>query len=424
VPPDHADAAPLIALYAHPAGCACGCKASNFVALKGDRELLLTLHASQPSGVNDALQQRYAGGFDKAVTAVFGAGKPNPELERQLRISAARFGTFKAYDLGKKLDALAGKGLNEDAFVKKATALLNLYNGFQKTEYSTLVNRARTAKQWQQFADERDLYPNIEWLRTASSSPRPEHAALTGLVLPQNDPFWDSNQPGNEYNCKCNWRTTDKPTTAKPANVKPPAQGLEGNPAATGEMVTERHPYFARNADAPRWVSQKALLWAPDEVGFSEVSTKWGAYKEHLLLGEAKSATGRAITAKNREMTTLLLQNGYKNIALLPEIDKGEPLLRERYYGKGFNKLSPTKCPDAKMGDTLLEYKECNRRNLSRHILDAASKSTVAVVKVLEPMAEGSLQQFVENQWKMSDRENLKELLLHVNGELRKFKRP
>jgi len=62
--------------------------------------------------------------------------------------------------------------------------------------------------------------------------------------LPIDDPFWQENQPGNLYNCKCDWQTTDKEVSVTPAKSVKPSPGLEGNPATTREIFTDKHPYF------------------------------------------------------------------------------------------------------------------------------------------------------------------------------------
>ena len=160
------------------------------LAIKGDDQLINDLYHHGTGGVNDRLLNRYAGGFDKAVNNVFGGGRQYPELEQLLRINAGRFGTYKTYDLCRQLDAARQSGMSLDEFQKFAKTRIGAYNGYQRTEYNTLVARSRTAKQWERFKDEKSLYPNIEWLQTASPNPRPEHLAFVGLILPQDDPFW------------------------------------------------------------------------------------------------------------------------------------------------------------------------------------------------------------------------------------------
>jgi hypothetical protein len=108
------------------------------------------------------------------------------------------------------------------------------------------VARCRTAKQFDQFQAEKHLYPNLEWLATRSADTRELHLSFVGTVLPIDDPFWQENQPGNLYNCKCDWQTTDKEVSVTPAKSVKPSPGLEGNPASTGQIFTDRHPYIAK----------------------------------------------------------------------------------------------------------------------------------------------------------------------------------
>lgn len=47
------------------------------------------------------------------------------------------------------------------------------------------------------------LFGFLEYVRSASSHPRPSHLAYAGLVLPVDDPFWQAHMPIKEYGCKC-----------------------------------------------------------------------------------------------------------------------------------------------------------------------------------------------------------------------------
>lgn len=127
-----------------------------------------------------------------------------------------------------------------------AKAVLNTFNRYQAAEYNTATARARTAKQWTDFnADpvSNELYPNLKWLPSRSANPREEHIPFYNLVLPKTDPFWLQNQPGNLWNCKCDWEETDEPaTSSRPQTIC--AKGLEGNPAETGEVFTKECTYF------------------------------------------------------------------------------------------------------------------------------------------------------------------------------------
>jgi len=142
-----------------------------------------------------------------------------------------------------KADVEKEKGNKKD-FINKAKLASARFNQYQKTEYNTFVARCRTAKQWDTFLQEKHLFPNLTWIRSRSANPRELHLGYVGIILPQNHPFWQTNQPGNLWNCKCDWKTTDAQTTAKPDKITPPAKGLDGNPYDTGKLITENHPYF------------------------------------------------------------------------------------------------------------------------------------------------------------------------------------
>ncbi|MCQ2327215.1 MAG: hypothetical protein MJZ71_06585 [Bacteroidales bacterium] len=61
----------------------------------------------------------------------------------------------------------------------------------------------------------------------------------------KNDPFWNTNQSGSLWNCKCDWQETDEPVTdGNPSNKRIVNQGLEGNPAITGEIFTDNASYI------------------------------------------------------------------------------------------------------------------------------------------------------------------------------------
>jgi len=64
-------------------------------------------------------------------------------------------------------------------------------------------------------------------------------------VWAKDDPFWNFNAPGTEWNCKCDIEETDEPLTDNTAVPQPTIPlGLEGNPAQTGEIFTDNASYI------------------------------------------------------------------------------------------------------------------------------------------------------------------------------------
>lgn len=128
-----------------------------------------------------------------------------------------------------------------------ARAVLHTFNRYQDAESSTATARARTAKQFEEYLqpDNVRLFPNLKWLPSRSADPRISHTAFYYHIWAKDDPFWRTNAPGTEWNCKCDIEETDEPTTdnsAMPEAIIP--LGLEGNPAQTGEIFTDHASYI------------------------------------------------------------------------------------------------------------------------------------------------------------------------------------
>lgn len=128
--------------------------------------------------------------------------------------------------------------------------------------------RARTAKQFEEFMKPNNmrLFPNLKWLPSRSADPRQSHTAFYNRVWAKDDPFWPTNAPGNEWNCKCDVEETDEPLTdnsAVPETVIP--IGLEGNPAQTGEIFTDKTNYI-RAYSKSNTQTRKIEHWAGDKL--------------------------------------------------------------------------------------------------------------------------------------------------------------
>lgn len=223
------------------------------------------------SNIHPELFGLYKGNYHKAL-AHFGEPKYGDtyfEMLQHFKLNTAKLAAYKSLLVTKRLKGLEGS----EHFDVEAMATLKKFNQFQVAEYNTLVARSRSAKQFNQFAKEAKLFPNIEWVRTRSATPREKHLAFAGLVLPQNHPFWQSNQPGNLWNCKCDWRSTDAPASDfVPKDVTPPP-GLEGNPAITGELITNSHPYINK-ANKSAIDDLEAIFYESENIPVSVLAHK------------------------------------------------------------------------------------------------------------------------------------------------------
>lgn len=205
--------------------------------------------------VHPELYRAYCENLNKGVSGVLGRdsyGDRYSDMCDQFEANVARFAAYKAFNVTQQLERqLAdrdGVERSPEEFDRMARAVLNTFNRYQAAEYNTAVARARTAKQWADFSqgDNMFLFPNIRWLPSRSANPREQHMPFYNRVWAKNDPFWNSNQPGNLWNCKCDWEETDDPVTGdNPEGIRP-ARGLEGNPAETGQIFTDECTYVKK----------------------------------------------------------------------------------------------------------------------------------------------------------------------------------
>ncbi len=222
------------------------------------KQVIYDISKKSKAPIHPELFELYKNNYHKAIRSVFGPvlspveGQPEYgskyfEHAAKFELNTARFAAYKSHYATQTL--IKSFQAAPEKFAMNSGKILKQFARWQATEYNTTVARCRTAKQFEQFQAEAHLYPNLEWLATRSATPRELHMSFVGIVLPMDDPFWEENQPGNLYNCKCDWKTTDAPTTGSPTKVVKPAPGLEGNPAKTGQIFTDKHPYFKKTKD-------------------------------------------------------------------------------------------------------------------------------------------------------------------------------
>ena len=192
----------------------------------------------------------------------------------------SRFAAYKAEYVSAALNrALNDENTPVEEREKLARAVLRTFNRYQDAERSTATARARTAKQFEEFLqpDNVRLFPNLKWLPSRSADPRVSHTAFYNHIWAKDDPFWNTNAPGTEWNCKCDIEETDEPLTDNTAISQPAVPlGLEGNPAQTGEIFTDNASYiraYNRSNTQRRRAEQKCENFTRAQL-ISELKTK------------------------------------------------------------------------------------------------------------------------------------------------------
>lgn len=208
---------------------------STLVA-KAEQEELINNITSSDNIANTELFNNYYKTLSHAVDMVY-SDSPDDDLPVRLRASLADFSAFKAKS--------ATEMVRGAVDIEEAKAALNTHNRYLAAEYNTARTRARSAKQFNEWSteDNKDVFPNIKWLPSRSVNLRDDHIRFYNRVWAKSDPFWNTNQPGSLWNCKCDWQQTDEPVTDGNPRGLDPIPGLKGNPHK-GAIFSDDSNYY------------------------------------------------------------------------------------------------------------------------------------------------------------------------------------
>ena len=172
-----------------------------------------------------------------------------------LRHSNEVFATFKVHTMGEEMAAKLRDGSGHlkpfSQWKEDISSIASHQCGaWLRTEYDTAVIRAHAAADWKEYERNKDVLPNLRWMKTTSPNPEGHHRQYweKGLCLPVDDPFWNEHHPGDRWNCKCSLEPTDDPVVL-PDDMEPttPQRGLENNPGKDGHTFSDNHPYFPKD---------------------------------------------------------------------------------------------------------------------------------------------------------------------------------
>ena len=295
--------------------------------------------------VSPQLYEHYGKALRRSVDVTFtqdnGSG-----LSDRLRANASWFAAHKsAYVMQALRDVQLDPTIPDDQKPDALRAMLRLFDRWTDAEVNTATARARTAKQFEEFMqpDNARLFPNLRWIASRSADPRASHKKFYDRVWAKNDPFWKTNAPGTEWNCKCDIEETDDPVTDNsgvPNHIPP--RGLEGNPAETGQLFTENASYVRGTKGNKAVAEAIETCFYPDK----QPNLSIGVLADRTELHQ-NIETGRILAANgNKVVIRQHVLDGRKN----PEYEiNGEVADAKRIEGEkgvtdGFKKALAQRC--------------------------------------------------------------------------------
>lgn len=206
----------------------------------------------------------------------------------ELRAKAfAISGVEAATVLQKTRDAIAGLAAGVDADgsaltweTQKLEVLdeLEPFLGEGAEQRATLLLRAHGFQAFQthnyDVAMEDEDTTHLQYLATEDDKVRDTHLALNGLVLPKNDPFWDTHTPPWEWNCRCRIRAMnpdlvalekDADTMRNPED-RNVVEGAAVEQLRQGTLLREGRRYDVTSpSDKPQGAAA-TYSWHPDDL--------------------------------------------------------------------------------------------------------------------------------------------------------------
>jgi len=135
-------------------------------------------------------------------------------LAISLKNNIAEFSAFKETAFKKELEAAlvsGGKIVPWNDFKKVALRVSGLYNvNWLETEYNHTIATANMAGKWQDFQNNKDLYPNLQYSAIHDARTRKSHKAWDGLIAPIDHAIWKEIYPPSDHGCRCGVTQTDK----------------------------------------------------------------------------------------------------------------------------------------------------------------------------------------------------------------------
>ena len=290
----------------------------------------------------------------------FCAAKSIAEMRSLANLAAGKQGTMRTFDEFK-------------AMAERKHSLYN--NTYLKTETDTVRMAAGTAMLWQDYLEHEDISPNLRYETMEDERVRSSHRVLNGIVRPIHDPFWNTYYPPNGYNCRCTTVQTDERQTRLAVDKPLPIPKIfEHNLAKENKMFPPEHPYFEK-ANAFGKINETVAA-LPQEQCFIDVQIPEAerTVQVHALFGDSE-------LAKNMEIAVWALQNGYKDVRLLPELGGDIPQnIRDSFYPKG-QRPAAGKNADAIIDGNVYEMKTCAAKQFGTRVRQAMRQSKNIVIK-------------------------------------------
>ena len=183
-----------------------------------------------------------------------------PKMADALRKDLYIFSGFRTYhelkEAAERLLRPDGSLKSFSEFYSDTLKVRDKYNkAWLKAEYNYAVRTADAAARWAEIEKDKE-HIDLLYETVGDSNVRPDHAALEGVCLPVDDPFWAIAYPPNGWNCRCRvlrvakgshpYSNSDDATEAFMESTSGKSELFRYNPGKEQRIFSDRHPYYSK----------------------------------------------------------------------------------------------------------------------------------------------------------------------------------
>jgi SPP1 gp7 family putative phage head morphogenesis protein len=311
---------------------------------KEAKRIAREIYAGKFSGtIDDGLTLLVAKHLSEAVTEGTGKGilevaynSPDYKLLRNLETNVYQFSSAKTYHQLKEMTLALkdseGKVRSFAEFKKAATGINEKYNqNWLKTEYQTAVSSANSGARWQEYEQDKDVMPYLQYQTAGDERVRSDHALLDNVVRKINDPFWDDYYPPNGFNCRCTTVQQAHGPITREIN-RPELQPMFKTNLGKARLVyPQKHPYFSMPKATAKKVQAAAFRLQMKATRANVLQlAKTNLLKKTVLRKEAGGEIGFTTTGL-KEAINQPHKNYLDKLRLIPHLDE---VLKKAVYVK------------------------------------------------------------------------------------------
>ncbi len=303
-------------------------------------------------------------------------------MRRRLQRSDYIFSGMKTFhELNEAFPSLLDENGNRkpfERFLNDVRKIDRTYNrNWLRAEYNFAAASAQMAAKWEEFMEDGDRY-YLQYRTAGDGKVRPEHAALHGVTLPVDDPFWEEFYPPNGWNCRCSVTQVRKskfPATPHDEAVALGEQATQRdtrhmfrfNPGKEQKSFPDYNPYSirqCRDCDIAKGKLELARRFIPDNqlCAACQLLQRCLEQRDEVIKhGNGEIRINRNVNRNDSDYQKLYQIAEYfadkgEVVELTPKMSRPPKFKYECIYGDLIGTKFEGKCPDLRIGGKWYEH--------------------------------------------------------------------